>query len=74
MKATRAESVFIPKGWTPTDDNVNALPVPLRMYIHDLETQCDPAGILRENVLLKDENQAMRLKLREMLGSRASGL
>jgi hypothetical protein len=60
-------TVHIPKDWTPTAENINALPVPLRLYIHDLQTSCDPAGTIRENVLLKDENYAMRLKLAELL-------
>lgn len=29
--------------WLPTADNVNALPDPVRKYIHDIETRCDPA-------------------------------
>lgn len=34
--------------WTPTPSNINALPEPLRAYIHDLKTVCDPAGDLTE--------------------------
>lgn len=30
--------VDIPKNWTPTSANINALPDPLRRYIHDLES------------------------------------
>lgn len=30
--------------WTPTPENVNALPDAIRRFIHDLETRCDPAG------------------------------
>lgn len=70
----KGESVFIPKGWTPTAENINALPVPLRVYIHDLQTSCDPAGTIRENVLLKDENYAMRLKLAELVAERGMRL
>jgi hypothetical protein len=46
--------------WTPTAENVNALPDPLRSYIHQLETRCDPSGELRELVLLRDENAMLR--------------
>lgn len=38
--------------WTPTPANINALPEPLRAYIHDLSTNCDPAGIVTENFSL----------------------
>lgn len=31
--------VDIPKNWTPTSANINALPDPLRSYIHDLESR-----------------------------------
>jgi hypothetical protein len=30
--------------WKPTPENINALPEPIRQYIHDLATVCDPAG------------------------------
>lgn len=68
LRGYEGATVHIPKGWTPTAENINALPVPLRLYIHDLQTSCDPAGTIRENVLLKDENYAMRLKLAEVTG------
>ncbi len=67
------------KDWTPTPDNINRLPEPLRRYIHDLETLCDPAGIVAENVLQRDnanmltvvnndltaENARLRARLKE---------
>ena len=59
------EMICLIYGFTPTPEHINALPEPIRKYIHDLETNCDPAGIVRENVLLKDENEALRLKLKQ---------
>jgi hypothetical protein len=50
----------ISDNWTPTTDNINALPRPLRRYIHDLQTNADPAGTLRENFRLRRENAALR--------------
>ena len=44
----------IPATWTPTPDNVNALSPPLRQYIHNLETRCDPAGDVRDLIILQD--------------------
>jgi hypothetical protein len=32
-----------------TPDEINALPDRVRRYIHDLETNCDPAGTIRDN-------------------------
>ncbi len=38
----------------PDSAHINALPEPIRRYIHDLETQCDPAGLVRENTIARD--------------------
>ena len=32
----------------PTSDEINALPENIRLWVHDLETRCDPSGELRE--------------------------
>ena len=40
--------------WTPTPENINALPEPLRKYITDLETRADPAGEVRELTIARD--------------------
>lgn len=42
-------------GWRGTSDNINALPVGIKNYIHDLETNADPAGMVIENGLLRDQ-------------------
>lgn len=42
-------------GWLPTSENVNNLPVGVKNFIHDLETVCDPAGMVIENALLRDQ-------------------
>jgi len=34
----------------PDAAHINALPDPLRRFIHDIETNADPAGIIRENI------------------------
>lgn len=36
-----------PNTWTATAEAINALPDPIRHYIHDLETRSDPAGDIR---------------------------
>ncbi len=58
----RAESVSvrIPDNWMPTSENINALPMPLRDYIHGLEARCDPAGDVSRMAMLNDENQQLR--------------
>lgn len=50
-----------------TSEEVSKLPEKVREYIHDLETLCDPAGLVRENALLKNENEMLRAKLREVV-------
>lgn len=55
--------MIIPDGWTPTAENINALPEPVRRYIHDLETNADPAGNLQRLAHLEQENAALRKRL-----------
>jgi len=59
------KSVEMTKDWLPTSENINALPAGIKKYIHDLETLCDPAGIVQENILLKDAMRALELKILE---------
>jgi hypothetical protein len=40
--------------WTPTSENINGLPEPIRDYIHALETRCDPSGLVLENAMARD--------------------
>jgi hypothetical protein len=39
----------------PTPAQVNALPTPIRSYIHDLETRCDHSGDIRTIAALRDQ-------------------
>jgi hypothetical protein len=48
-------TVEIPDDWKPTNENIEALPDPLRVWIMMLETRCDPAGDLREMMQLRDQ-------------------
>lgn len=51
--------VEIDDDWTPTAAAINALPDPLRRYIHDLETMADPAGLVQENYELRLQVRAV---------------
>jgi hypothetical protein len=53
---TRTEPTQPSEAWLPTAENINALAEPIRKYIHDIETNCDPAGTVREVTLLRDQN------------------
>lgn len=48
------------ENFKPTAEHINALPEPLRAYIHDLETRCDPSGDVRRLTLLKQRTQQLR--------------
>lgn len=61
-----AELARLQSDWTPTAANVNALPDPVRRYVHDLETRCDPAGDVARLSLLQDENAQLRAKILAM--------
>ncbi len=56
----------IPNDWLPTAENINALPEPLRQFIYGIETNCDPALLMRENLMRKDENRALVAKIEQM--------
>jgi hypothetical protein len=45
--------------FVPDPDHINALPGPLREYIHDLATRADPAGDVAEIAMLKKNNGAL---------------
>jgi hypothetical protein len=49
--------------WEPTAENINALPEPVRRYVHQLETLSDLAGLVREHALLKQQVRALLKKL-----------
>ncbi|MCK4823825.1 hypothetical protein KA005_49180 [bacterium] len=55
----------IHNNWLPTSENINALPEPVRKFIYDIETNTDPAHIVRENILIKDTCKALLIKLEE---------
>ncbi len=48
--------------WTPTAENINNLPDPLRSYIHDLETRCDPASDVRTLAVLREQIQQITVR------------
>ena len=51
--------------WLPNPENINALPEPVRRLVHLLETNTDPAHIVRENILIKDTCKMLVVKLEE---------
>ena len=54
------------KEWTPTPENVNALPEPIKRHVHDLATRCDPAGDVTALALIRDENAMLRKRIAEL--------
>ena len=46
-------------------DEVNALPAAARAYIHQLATNTDPAGMVRENMQLRDTNAGLQSMYRK---------
>ncbi len=55
----------IDDNWLPTSANINALPAPLRQYIHDLEINCDPSFIISQNIFLRDQCQGLQIMYRK---------
>jgi hypothetical protein len=52
--------------YPPTSAEINALPPNLRRWIHELETDADPAGTIRQAALVEDENRQLRAKVAEL--------
>jgi hypothetical protein len=52
--------------WLPDPEHINALPQPIRSYIHDLVANIDPAGIVAENAVLRDTVAALEARLGEV--------
>jgi hypothetical protein len=50
--------------WLPDPEHINALPQPIRSYIHDLVANVDPAGIVAENAVLRDTVAALQARVR----------
>jgi hypothetical protein len=59
------EAVKSDTSYPPTVDEINALPDNLRRWIHELETNADPAGTIRRCALLEQENAQLRAALAE---------
>jgi hypothetical protein len=53
------------ESFTPTPQNVNALPEPLRRYIHDLETRCDPQGDIARLIIQQEQLDGLGKMFRE---------
>lgn len=64
--------MMIPDSWLPTPANVNALPEPLRHYIHQLETNCDPAGDQRNLIIARDTIAQLQAHVQELQEAAAS--
>lgn len=49
--------------WLPTAENINSLPKGMKNYVCHLETNADPAGMVRENTLMKDLINQLEAKI-----------
>ena len=56
-----SQQLLIPNDWLPTPDNINALPEPLKKYIHSLDS-FDYTSLICENFeLLQNFKGAIKL-------------
>jgi len=51
--------------WKPTPEAINALPQPIRDYIHGIETIADPQYLVQQNTFLKDQCEGLQVLLVE---------
>src|SRR5262245_18528547 len=54
------------ESWSPTADNINALPEPIRRYIHHLATNADPAGTIAEAICQRENAMALARRVEEL--------
>lgn len=57
-----------------TAAEINALPARVRKYIHDIETICDPQGMIAEEVLLRDSIEAQYRLIAELKAEKEEAL
>ena len=62
-RASAIGGVWVSGGGDKLSDQINALPEPLRSFIHDLETRCDPAGDLRSRRVAEDAVAAQEAEI-----------
>lgn len=67
--ATPQHSVDEQAKWLPTADNVNALPEPVRRFVHDLATRCDPAGDTAALTGLRDQLDGVQIMYRKAMAA-----
>jgi len=63
VRALTGAEAMIPPDWLPTPAAINALPMPLRRYIHDIETICGHAGMVQDLAALRDQVAQLSLML-----------
>lgn len=56
------------ENWIPTSEEIDKLPEPIRDYIHGLETNADPSGMIRENTIAKDIIASLEKEVRNLKG------
>lgn len=52
--------------FTPTSENINALPKALRSFIHQLETRADPAGDVAARIVAQENCEAALHRIEEL--------
>lgn len=62
-----------PKPWMPSPENINALPKPIRAYIHDITGIGDYKHIVHANTFLKEQCEGLQRELVKARAARAAG-
>jgi len=65
-KSRKKETLAIGPDRLATPEAINALPMPLRKYIRDHGTNADPPGMVRENIVLKQQVDALTVRIDAM--------
>jgi hypothetical protein len=60
MAAPRSAAIY------PTADEINAMPLKFRQYIHDLISRCDKSGDLQTIAILREDRDALLRQVEEL--------
>lgn len=64
--------------FSPTAEQINALPERIRSYIHQLQTVCDPSGDTQNRILAEDTCRSQEIQIadlqRQLAEAQAFGL
>jgi hypothetical protein len=73
QKYYRRVSLPVSARWTPTSENIDALPPAIRRYIRDLESGCDCAADVQQKFIFRAECEMLRWECERLAAQAGKG-